>query len=402
MTRTQIIAPLVLLASACSGPTSLLLDLSLAPGFAQPDSLRITLYAHGIVGAPQQIPLASTGRSLPGRLIVRPLDPSLPDPRVQIDGLDASGKLVSQVASRMHLAAGQQTVLQLVLDQPLPDSDHDGVPDVIDDCPDVYDPDQLCSTVPPDGAAPDLTSTIDLAGADLAGVDLARLDLASVDLTSVTDGPPPDLSRGKPCPTSNLFCDDFETGDTSKWSSSSIKSPATLAVDQTQVWGGLYSLDATAPSSGGSTNAFLAKSFNNLAPVTLAARMYVRTLPSQPAFTLFLGLFVGTNGYSVGVDGSGNWVVSQNQGASPDVHSSTPVPGNQWVCLEMVLDFPAAGYPAGHVRVYTDGTKILDFIPATLSFPNELDVGLVRAPGTAASKAWVDDVALALSPIGCE
>jgi hypothetical protein len=363
--------------AGCAGDTSLLLDLELAPGFAQPATLQVTMYAQGVVGAPQSVPLASAGRALPGKLIVRPLDAALPDPRVLVNGLDAQGKLFAQAAAHVALSAGHQTTVTLTLGAPLPDTDGDGVPDVIDDCPTIPDPDQRC-------VAP---------GSD-----------AAVDQAIPPDGDgatPTDLLKALACPAGAIFCDDFETGDTSKWNSVNVAGGGSLNVDNVHPWAGSYSLDVTG-TAGSNGHAELGKNLTPLGLSTLSLRAYVSSASVPASYTLFLALFNGTKGWAVGGDGSGNWVVTQDSGTLADLTTNVPVPVNQWVCVELITNPPSAMFLAGRVRLFTDGNLILDATPGDFTAPTELDVGLVRSPAGQTPHVYVDDVALANAPIGCE
>ena len=131
----------LLLLTGCGRPASLTLDLFLS-GAPQPASLRVTLFGHGRVG---QATLDVHNKTFPGNLRITPLDVSQPDPRVLVDGLDGAGVLVGQAATRYRSPLpGQDQMVVLTLGPPLHDVDQDGVPDVIDDCPTDYDPDQLC------------------------------------------------------------------------------------------------------------------------------------------------------------------------------------------------------------------------------------------------------------------
>lgn len=368
-----------LLLAGCTGDTSLLLDLSLAPGLSQPDTLSVSLFAQGLVGAPQKVSLAAQARSLPGRLVVKSLDAALPNPRILVDGLDAKGKLMAQAASPVQLAAGHQSELALELNSQLADSDGDGVPDVIDDCPSLPDPDQRCAAS--DGAVPG--------------------DLSS-------DGAPADLSRGPACPTPNLLCDGFESGNTTKWNNINIKGKTNLAVDGTLPFGGSFSLDVTSQPNMVDLGVFQSENATvglTLTPTgldTLAARFYVRTATNPGAYALFMALFANTSGWAVGVDGSGNWVVTQDQGNSADLTTNKAMPLGQWVCVELIVDPPGVMNPAGRLRLLTDGSTIIDTAPSTFTAPTIFDVGLVRSPGTVASRVFIDDVVLANQPIGCE
>jgi hypothetical protein len=234
----------VALFSACDSETTLLLDMRLAGGMPQPGALRVSLFHDGLL---HRSTVPTTGRALPGTLIVRNLRPG-PALRTQVDGLDGAGNLSSQAAQLVDLQSGLQNKLLLTLGPALGDADGDGVPDVIDDCPEKADPDQKCA------------GTIDLA----LGVE----DLAVGDLAQLPDlGPPPDLTgidlfgadlSPSACPPGALLCDDFELGNDSRWvpGIETGKPLVLLTIDTVRARGGSYSLHGAVSKSdlGGTLN----------------------------------------------------------------------------------------------------------------------------------------------------
>ena len=416
----------------CSQPTSLLMSLSLGKGVPAPQLLRIRLYGAGELGAPALLALGSAGKQLPGTVVVGPLDPGIPDFRVLVDGLDAQGALMAQVASRLQIIAGQQMRASLVLMPPSADSDGDGVPDAIDDCTQLFDPDQRCGRVPDSdgavitrdagdggivpigGGGDDEGSQPDLAidpSADLSvtpgAMDLSVVkpphDLASpFDLTPRLDlSPAPDLGR---CNHAGLlFCDDFETGDDSKWTSrvDGVPGKDSLTIDNTHA-NGAFAIDAKGlfnPNNQGTftpTSYYLYKDFTPGTATTLSARAYVWVPTTPGTMALTFGLYKQLNGFAVGVDESNNWAIQQDQGSSPDLHGNIAVSFGQWVCVELVLDI------GRRLRLYVNNALALDKVPALGTVPTQLQAGLLRGPGNVATEFYVDDVALGKAMIGCQ
>jgi hypothetical protein len=363
--------------AGCGAPTSLSLSLSLDPGVPAPDTLVVSLYGAGRLSAPAIVPLSSAGKSLPGTLVLGPLDASAPDFRVQVDGL-LGGALVAQAAARQALARSQQNRLALTLGPPLADSDGDGVPDAIDDCPTKSDPDQRC------------------ASADLGG-DLGLVD-ATKDASFDLAFPP-----GPPCPNGAIFCDDFETGDLSHWNGKIGGSLASVTVDATQPYRGKYALDARSTPFGfgdlglGGAGSAAATEGISPSPATLWVRAYVYHAAAPPPFEMVLALSSGTLGFAAGAGQAGTWAVTQDDRASPDEISPVPIALDHWTCVELGLD------ETSHlVSLYIDGQKALAFTPARSTLIRKLEAGLVSVPSGPAAQVYLDDVALAASRIGCE
>lgn len=380
--RQAAMAALAVIGLTGCNPTSLLVEVSLAGGREPPAALRVSAYesARGLVVGPTVVTLGQ--RRLPGTLVLEPLDDTATELRVLVDGLGPAGALSSQAAGRVRTVPGVQARLALTLDQPLPDSDGDGVPDTIDGCLKQYDPDQRCG----------MTG----GGGDLAGDD------GPADLAVPTDG------GAVACPVPNLFCDDFETGNTSRWSGVYEKVGATVRVDTVRPHQGAFSLHGNGPLNaldGGtfaSSNATIDHLFTIPTPEHLYARAFVFSPTTPGSFALFLALFRDTTGFAVGTNSVNRWVIAQDQGASPDKTSTVDFVLNSWHCIELALDYPSQTTPAGRARLFLNGTTILDFTPATLPDLTSLQVGLVRAPGNVNTQLFIDDVALALEPIGCQ
>jgi hypothetical protein len=366
----------LLVALAGCDETTLLLELRLAGGLSQPGALRLALYHDGLL---HRSTLPTSGRSLPGTLIVRNLHAG-PGLRVQIDGLDGAGHMMVQAAEVTDILQSQENRLQLTLAAPLADADGDGVPDVVDDCPERADADQRCSDAA-DAAPND----------DLGHADLARLS----DLSG--DGGGGDL-RMLACPVDALLCDDFESGDDSHWNAG-IEPPKpqiSLAVDGQKPHAGNFSLHANALRAdlSGSWNRTSEQQLGGLSP-PFAVRFWLYSGNLLDNFTLVTS-FRAANDDSISVGGgSGVWTVTESIGSNSDDHLATlAVPIGQWTCVELVHD-------GTQVHLYTDNLERVVFAP-TLALPiDKFTLGVVRWPAQRDNELFFDDLILARSRVGC-
>jgi hypothetical protein len=130
-----------LLGCSSSVPTSLLLTIT-AAGSPAPDVVQVRTFESGGVGqAFTTFPVPTVAPD--GRLGTVVIYPAGQGPlRIQARGIRQS-QVISQGTTRVDVSAGRQAAATLALDTaPLPDGDGDGVPDDIDDCPAVANPDQ--------------------------------------------------------------------------------------------------------------------------------------------------------------------------------------------------------------------------------------------------------------------
>ena len=159
------------------------LKVSLAPGAQTPDELRASVYDD--TGAlwkdarfPASGPLTPQSASELGTLLIPPGSVA-GDLRLDLRGLVA-GALVEEGTLKLpHASFSGATVAVDLSAPPAPDGDGDGVPDAIDDCPTIADPQQ--TGCPVDAGAPDGTGRRD------AGVDAASAQDAAVDVAGRRD-----------------------------------------------------------------------------------------------------------------------------------------------------------------------------------------------------------------------
>ncbi len=406
---------------ACRGAESRV-RVTVNPASAQPSALRVTLYGAGRLVFPSTLALGI--KTLPGAVIIRNLEADTTNPRVLIDGLDGLGNVQSQGAVLLPLEAGKETqaVLQLV-DGPLADQDGDGVPDVIDDCPMQSDPDQRCATAVDlrAGTPVDLIRTGDLtATGDLTSgaIDLAMPTdgpLAAADLRPALDLPAADLAGYAPCPVGALFCDSFESGDTTKWDETVGGGSVTMSVPTGTAYSGTHALRVQ--STGGTSTSFLkhrlrcpgASDMAAECPVGsggtvyLRAFLYTATAYSYPLYMLFAHRDSENNDYVVGVDafsGESWYVFNKNPG---NVHKMAgSYAAGAWRCLELEI---AVGVGTNVVQLWVDGVSggQSGTISGSDAAPSigEIDVGVTYQNVAAANDFYIDDVAVATTRIGC-
>jgi hypothetical protein len=139
-TRALVVAALLTAAGCRSAPTTVRVSLALGAGVSG-DDLQLTVYDRNgrVVDASD---LGSPSR-LPGDVVVM-LSPGAGEARVLAVAL-AGGAPVAVAAGRVPvLPAHEMTIGLTVTAGMLPDSDGDGVPDVLDNCPTTANADQAC------------------------------------------------------------------------------------------------------------------------------------------------------------------------------------------------------------------------------------------------------------------
>ena len=136
-----ILVALVAAAGCKQAPTSVRVQLSSMPGLSA-DAVMLTVFdRNGRV-----IDSAALGDSakLPGDVLVL-LSPHAGEARAIAEAMQG-GTAVASAVGRVPVVAGREMALELQLSpDPLPDTDGDGVPDTIDNCPTVANADQLCT-----------------------------------------------------------------------------------------------------------------------------------------------------------------------------------------------------------------------------------------------------------------
>jgi hypothetical protein len=203
------------------------------------------------------------------------------------------------------------------------------------------------------------------------------------------------------CPSFASFCDDFETGDISKWGGSYRSPGGTLVVTTGGAHSGSHALDATMPAQGDGAESAVLEPIAG-PPVTYAVRVWAYQPQPLIHYDAVLLLRSTTALHFVNVSGGGTqtWTATEDgAGGLVDHVSTQPVPTNQWMCVELDVTVPAAGAPSVEVSV-DDVQVIAGALSDVAPVYDEIDVGVARADA-AGSRSIVDDVVVATQHIGC-
>jgi len=348
--RRVAIALAALTVAGCGDDT--VLRILVEPGSAAaPSSLVVTLVG---VDAP---PRTVTPVTLPGTLVVHHVPSSVTTLCVEVDALDDGGSAIGGGAATVQLVRHGTASATVTLD----------------------DPGSGCAAPPDDLGAPE----------DLATPPDG--DLATT----------PDLGTIQICPTGSIFCDDFETGNFSKWTSTTVRQDAgSVAVQSAIKAHGTYAMKALGNGApGADVYAEAIKSFTPTAPpFALRANVYFPTTLQHfdHVIALYENNSGSTNNFSIGGDTNGTWVVTENEANAPDEHSDmVPATAGQWHCVELVID------AAGMVTLFVDNHKLIGpWARASAVTYSTLFVGVTRSVDPD-YVAYIDDVAIGPSRLYC-
>jgi hypothetical protein len=315
-----------------------------------------------------------SGNQLPGTAIVSGL-PDIAEPlRIVARGDTLLGATGTE--TRPH----QQVSVRVVLASGTADRDGDGVPDVVDNCPDTSNPTQDDSDG--DGVG-DACSTSDGGAHDLSG-----------------DG------GVVGCPTDVAFCEDFETGiaNPSRWVTEEVTSAVRVGTDMPHR--GQYAMHVHSNAAAAGTNIFgqIAESqtFAGGQPPLMSVRTFVY-LPDNPISFTLLGTTEKNAPYhdlELIVDSG---VISLWNGVIGQFTTGKLVPLAQWLCVEWHI------FSAGEMRVFVDDVEMTQLhvfqgtVPA--SPLSKLSFGIDVYQPTASVNpydVWVDDIIVDTKPIGCQ
>jgi hypothetical protein len=226
---------------------------------------------------------------------------------------------------------------------------------------------------------------------------------SSIDANAPDANLGPDAHIG--CPIFATFCDDFETGNTSRWTGENVSTGSTLTVNKSNPHTGAYSLEGHVTGTTSNSFAALDEKVTATANVTYSIRAYVySSAPIGTGGYVFSWFASDGTGYAVGTGTDSNWLINDN--GNKYTASTAPLAGH-WQCVEGTLEEPpAAGQPAT-LSLYIDDTMILSHttVVATSSLIVAVEVGItaagVAADGGAIGDVFIDDVAIAPQHIGC-
>jgi hypothetical protein len=406
------LAALLVLLSGCPGsPTTVLVSLTIGDGSA-PASVAVSVFGPHRRLVDRHAVATS---SFPGTVLVSGLDATATHLRVVIQS--PLGQLAGGgIDTKPH----QQVALALALSGKTADSDGDGIPDSVDNCASVANPDQADANGDGTGDAcgsGDL-GVPDLAGADLAGADLARREDLSVPLPDLRG--PVDLARdGAPpstCPNGTLLCDGFESGtlNSAIWHIS-IYNPnddmgfnGHVDVDPARSYRGARSLHVHFDRL---LVGYYPSAWAEETSVVPQGHYFVRAFVyiPQTLFNADTGFISGRDpGYDLwSLDIANNSKLGYSDGIPPgkQVFSTSDLfPHDRWVCVEW--EVIGGGVDLGGSRVYVDGVEQADLtlpnvFPST-PFPDTILLGLLpEGANVAPADVWYDEVAVDSQPIGC-
>jgi len=213
-----------------------------------------------------------------------------------------------------------------------------------------------------------------------------------------------DASGAMPCPANGFFCDGFESGDVSRWSTTDLSPGVALTTETTTVHSGQFALDANvqAMTTSGAIAAAV-EQFPLLATGMFAARAWVYLPQPLINFDSVMTMAQGPHVLTVDGDNTGYWTVTEHAPSvnPPDHHSTTLSVTNTWTCVEIDYEFADAG-GAAVISLYIANSVVLAVAAGDpdASF-DEARVGVSRAD-MAGDVAIVDDVVLATQHVGCE
>jgi hypothetical protein len=344
----------VLPLAACSSGTTLLVELSAAPGTAVA-SVSVDVRLKGTdLGLSRGYTFDGGSLRLPATLVIE-LPDSGPTVVLTARGLDGDGRVL--VASQeVRAIPHQQLLVTLVLGQSVGDSD--------------------------------------------GSVDLSAQD------GSFDAGP-------SSCPSAGLlFCDGFEAPslDLSSWSRQ-LQGAASIDTDSSRAYRGGQSLHAhvdPVPAGGLSEAAAALLPFVELAP-SLYVRVFVflpSTMPAAGASLLTLTQSMAP---------FGNLGLFYEQGPHPKLHdfvspvtasyvSATAFPVDRWVCLEWQI-----GASPAQTSLSVDGAPVSDLQGVSYTAPSgnplhrfEVDLQFFKPPiSIQGYDVWYDELAISNNPIGC-
>jgi hypothetical protein len=395
------------LITGCAGAsnrTELAVQVSYQGAPPLPSSVTVSVFdPHGLIGHQ-----TFNAPPLPGEFIVNGLPDRAVDVRIAADGTALTHKSIG--GARVTLVPQKRLTLGLTLSDSTADSDGDGVPDAIDDCPTVPDADQADSTGVPPGDACRGAPGSDLAAS--AGGDLARSpgDLGAIDI-DMAGAPPPDMMRPpSSCGSVTAFCDGFEgPGIASHWVTI-LQVGGSVSIDTSRAYRGSSSLhlhnDAIA---SGNSDVALGES------QTFASHFYLRAFVYVPSgFDPSTGDIFFTEQNASPYEGitlnlyNGSFETNDTIPGGGEKNSTTPMPTNTWVCLEWNVQLgTSSGSPNGSTAlgVGASGTlanNLSGAQPLFSSTPiNTIGLMLIGGAGAPARDVWMDEVIIDTQPIGC-
>ena len=222
-----------------------------------------------------------------------------------------------------------------------------------------------------------------------------------------------DADPGGTCPPFALFCDSFESSDFQKWTTLLHTNGGTATVVTSPVRSGAEAMHAFAPMGmlvDGGYKSVGAAARKTLAPFTtglLVVRGYwyfPKALGNETTFIKIIAangvddmnLKISTNGGVIKEDSD-----VPGEGAELDGTKAPPVA--KWFCVEWQVTIGSPNQ-IGHQVVMLDGEVILDKddVNATTMGYATVMPGFAASYGGITQDMYIDDIAVATQPIGCQ
>lgn len=213
------------------------------------------------------------------------------------------------------------------------------------------------------------------------------------------------------CPDAAFFCDDFESGDTSKWGKRVSGSSSSIEATPAFAHAGLFGLRAATPANAGGSDvtAYVEERHVHFVEgMTYVARVYVDLSEPTGRGTLIL-LESTTDGANVRLafDPTSRklYVVSENatlDGGSATTYASEALSSARWQCVEWIVRVGVDGGQALLVNARPVLTTAVNTLGKQSNALDQTKLGIAgNGQPSVALRAGFDDVVLATEAVGC-
>ena len=204
---------------------------------------------------------------------------------------------------------------------------------------------------------------------------------------------------GSGCPAFAQFCDDFESGDLTRWTGSDVSPGGAIVASQQQAHSGSFALAATMPMRSNGSAAAVLHDFAPISSGMLAVREWINTPQPIVAYDGVLDIYDVFQHYVLAAGDSNMWVVSENSpgGGLANYYGSPTPPLDTWTCIEVDVTFSPRRF-----ELFVGDVLAVSMTPADPApLYREISVGVARAD-IAGYTVFVDDVVQADRHIGCQ
>jgi len=200
-----------------------------------------------------------------------------------------------------------------------------------------------------------------------------------------------------------IFSDDFESGDFSAWTDTYTEGSPTVSVVSNPVHQGSYAEKAT--TNSGSGRAMARKDITAQTEAYMRAYVRFSAFPNSGVELCYLGLRDYTeNPTQAGIYNDGGtykWRLRYWKVGWTDLFSTTPTPQlDTWFCVEIYMKVDATN---GEVKMWVDGNLIVQDSGFDTTSGGNIDrvcSGIIYYGGSQSIDIYVDDVVVADTYIG--